>query len=128
MEVIDRIKALIELKAKSERDFSLKIGVNQVTLNNYTMGKRKVSLELVELVLKAFPDVRAEWLIRGNGDMLEKEELEEVESYESNETFYKRIIDDQLDTISMLKKRLMEKESSDNNNNNTITAWGLTIK
>jgi transcriptional regulator with XRE-family HTH domain len=122
MEVIDRIKALIELKAKSERDFSLKIGVNQVTLNNYTMGKRKVSLELVELVLKAFPDVRAEWLIRGNGDMLEKEELEEVESYESNETFYKRIIDDQLDTISMLKKRLMEKESSDNNNNNTITA------
>lgn len=122
MEVIDRIKALIELKAKSERDFSLKIGVNQVTLNNYTMGKRKVSLELVELVLKAFPDVRAEWLIRGNGDMLEKEELEEVESFESNETFYKRIIDDQLDTISMLKKRLMEKESSDNNNNNTITA------
>jgi transcriptional regulator with XRE-family HTH domain len=121
MEVIDRIKALIELKAKSERDFSLKIGVNQVTLNNYTMGKRKVSLELVELILKAFPDVRAEWLIRGNGDMLEKEELEEVESFESNETFYKRIIDDQLDTISMLKKRLMEKESSDNNNK-TITA------
>ena len=34
MKTIERIKMLISENAKSERDFAMKIGVNQVTLNN----------------------------------------------------------------------------------------------
>lgn len=121
MEVKDRIKALIGLKAKSERDFAIKIGISQATLNNYMLGKRKISLELVEAVLKSFPDVSADWFLRGLGEMLNSENDENVENVEvtaepiDDETFYKRIIDEQLDTISGLKKRvaLLEAKLSD---------------
>ena len=63
MKTIERIKMMISEMAKSERDFSIKIGVNQVTLNNYTANKRKLSLEIIEAILNAFPEISAEWLL-----------------------------------------------------------------
>lgn len=67
MDTIKRLNELIEAKCgeRGESAFSKLIGIHQVTLNNYILGKRKLSLEVVEAVLKAFPDVSAEWLLRG---------------------------------------------------------------
>ena len=70
MEIINRIKIMISEMAKSERDFSIKIGVNQKTLNYYMLGKRKLSLEIIEAILNAFPEISAEWLLRGTGSMM----------------------------------------------------------
>lgn len=39
------------------------------TIDGYFDGKRKPSLLLVESVLKAYPDISAEWLLRGKGSM-----------------------------------------------------------
>ena len=67
MDTIKRINELIEAKCgdRGATAFSKLIGIHQVTLNNYILGKRKLSLEVVEAVLNAFPDVSAEWLLRG---------------------------------------------------------------
>jgi transcriptional regulator with XRE-family HTH domain len=115
MEVNDRIKLLIEEKAKSERDFALRIGINQATLNYYTSGKRKLSLETIYAILGTFQDVSAEWLLRGEGEML-KGDVASGQSSSSGKlsgdesSFYKKIIDEQLDTIGMLKKKVSELE------------------
>lgn len=71
MGTIKRLNELIEAKCgeRGESAFSKLIGIHQVTLNNYILGKRKLSLEVVEAVLKTFKDVNAEWLIRGEGEM-----------------------------------------------------------
>ena len=80
MKTIERIKMLISENAKSERDFAMKIGVNQVTLNNYTANKRKLSLEIIEAILNAFPEISAEWLLRGTGSMMLNNNESEVVS------------------------------------------------
>ena len=76
MDTIKRLNELIEAKCgeRGATAFSKLIGIHQVTLNNYILGKRKLSLEVIEAVLNTFPDVSAEWLLRG----------EDVKSIESN--------------------------------------------
>lgn len=70
----ERIIKLIKEKAKSEREFALKIGIGQQNLNNQITGKRKISLEVVEAIIKTFPDISYEWLMTGNGYMLKENE------------------------------------------------------
>lgn len=70
--IIQRIKALIvyEFGERGENSFAKKIGIPQVSLNNYTGGRRKLSLEVIEAVIQAFPNISAEWLLRGEGSMI----------------------------------------------------------
>jgi SOS-response transcriptional repressor LexA len=70
MGTINRLIELIEAKCgkRGTNAFSELIGIHQVTLSNYILGKRKLSLEVIEAVLTTFPDVSAEWLLRGEGD------------------------------------------------------------
>ena len=68
--VVDRILKICDHLGMSVSSFASSIGVNQVTLNNYKLGKRKPSLELIEKITKKYPQVSAEWLIRGIGQMM----------------------------------------------------------
>lgn len=71
--MIERVKKVIEQKSKSVREFSLMIGVKQVTLNQQILGSRSLSLDTVVAILNSFEDISAEWLLRGKGDMLKSE-------------------------------------------------------
>lgn len=97
---------MISEMAKSERDFSIKIGVNQKTLNYYMLGKRKLSLEIIEAILNAFPEISAEWLLRGTGSMMLNETSDSIKANDFDEAWYKKVIDDQHDTISLLKEKV----------------------
>ena len=68
-DMVERINKIKEEKAKSERDFALKIGSNQNTLNQYVLGKRNVSLDVVLKILDTFPDISSAWLLFGKGEM-----------------------------------------------------------
>lgn len=50
--------------------FARTLGMEQVTVNNYILGKRKMSLEFICNILKSFPQISAEWLLRGEGTMI----------------------------------------------------------
>lgn len=67
MDIVQRIKKLIEEKfgARGTTSFAKAIGVEQVTLSRQLNGQRGVSLDVIESVLNTFPDVSAEWLLRG---------------------------------------------------------------
>lgn len=67
--MIGRLKELIKALSLTERAFALKCGIAQNTMSYYLSGQRKPSYEAVEKVLTTFPEVSAEWLTRGNGDM-----------------------------------------------------------
>lgn len=68
--MIQRIKDIIDFYRLSNAKFAVEIGISVNTLNNYLQGKNKVSLAVVEAILEAFPEVSAEWLIRGKGAMI----------------------------------------------------------
>lgn len=69
--MIQRIKEIIDFYRLSGQKFAVKIGISPNTLNNYLQGKNKISLALIEAILTAFPDVSAEWLMRGKGQMIQ---------------------------------------------------------
>jgi transcriptional regulator with XRE-family HTH domain len=128
MGTIERIKLLVLERAKSERDFAIKVGIKQSTLNLYILGKSKLSLEAVDLILKAFPDVSAEWLLRGEGNMLKgvagtiveevkNNQFENKDEDKSDRETYLRVIAALLDNVNSLKGRVdgLEKQLKDKN-------------
>lgn len=130
MKTIERIKMLISENAKSERDFAMKIGVNQVTLNNYTANKRKLSLEIIEAILNAFPEISAEWLLRGTGSMMLNETSDSIKANDFDEAWYKKVIDDQHKCQLRLNNNESEVVSSTKykSRSNTIFIMEETIK
>lgn len=83
MEILQRIKSLIEIKGFSVNSFSKEIGIAQVTLNNYFRLNRLPAYETLHAILHTFPDVSAEWLMRGEGEMFICDELPVIRGDES---------------------------------------------
>ena len=83
--MVERVLKLIETKTYgNEKDIALQIGIKQQTINNYTKGKRTVSLDAVIAILTAYEDVSAEWLLRGKGEMLISDNLPKFHGEESD--------------------------------------------
>lgn len=114
--MIGRLKEFIKENAMTERNFALKCGIAQNTMNYYLNDKRKMSYENLERILLAFPDLSAEWLIRGKGKMY----LSQNGANVLKTTDINKILDTidalngaltaQADTIRMLKDRIKELE------------------
>lgn len=90
----ERFKELIRVKSSSILDFSKRIDIAQTTLNSQLCSTRGISINVIMLTLNTFPDISAEWLLRGVGNMYNNAEAstdsEEEDSEE--EKFYKDII------------------------------------
>lgn len=76
--MIERIKQVITYANMSERAFAERIGVKQNTLNQQIKGERGISLDIVSKILISFENISAEWLMRGEGDMLKEEKADNV--------------------------------------------------
>ena len=70
--IYQRIKCVLEDKSLSVNALSKQINVAQATLNPQLRGDRTLAANIVEKILEAFPEVSAEWLMRGVGTMYEK--------------------------------------------------------
>lgn len=97
--MIERIKALVDCKAKSVREFSRLINVKQVTLNQQLAGTRGLSLEIVLAILNSFESVSAEWLLRGTGAMFISENSNNNEVSTDN------------DEVQFLRNRIISLEA-----------------
>ena len=69
MEILQRIKRLIDAKGLNTNAFALRIGIAQTTLSTYFTKNRYPAYETLHAILHTFPEVSAEWLMRGEGDM-----------------------------------------------------------
>lgn len=78
--MVERIKQIINYTRLSERAFAESIGVKQNTLNQQIKGERSISLDTVCKILISYEDVSAEWLIRGEGEMLRSNDTEKIAS------------------------------------------------
>lgn len=64
-----RLKALYESAYKNKRTMALTAGVKEMTLNNAIEKGSDTRYSFLEAILKANPNVSAEWLMRGEGEM-----------------------------------------------------------
>lgn len=90
----ERFKELIRVKSSSILDFSKRIDIAQTTLNSQLCRTRGISINVIMLTLNAFPDISAEWLLRGVGNMYKNVEASTDSEEEDSEEdkFYKDII------------------------------------
>ncbi len=63
----NRIGLLIERKGLNRKSFAERINENPSKLSHIFTGRNNPSLDLIQKILKSFPDVSADWLIRGEG-------------------------------------------------------------
>lgn len=67
--MIDRIQKIIQQKKLSSSGFADMIGVPRSTISHLLSGRNNPSLEFIQKVLDAFPEINTDWLIRGKGPM-----------------------------------------------------------
>lgn len=69
--MIDRIKRIMEMENLTPSQFADEIDVQRSSLSHVLSGRNKPSLDFVMKVKLCFSDINLEWLIFGNGEMLE---------------------------------------------------------
>lgn len=92
--VKQRIKEITSLKDISITALSKIIQVPQPTLNRQINTEAPMTLSNILLILNHFPDISAEWLLRGVGNMYNNAEASTDSEEEDSEEdkFYKDII------------------------------------
>lgn len=85
--IYQRVKCVLEDKSISINALSKQINVAQATLNPQLRGDRTLAANIVEKILNAFPDVSAEWLMRGIGTMYSNQDADDS-SCMAAETFH----------------------------------------
>ena len=81
--MIQRLKQITKTKAGSVKKLAEALGISENTIEGYMRGKNKVALNFIVDVLRTYPDISAEWLLRGEGDMY-RNANSNVNNYEIN--------------------------------------------
>lgn len=68
--MVDRIRQLLQARQLSPTQFADTIGVARPIVSHILGGRNKPSLEVVQKIIAAFPDVALPWLLSGQGEML----------------------------------------------------------
>lgn len=115
MDALQRLKEVLAYSGQSVRAFSIKCGISQPTLDKQLKGLRGISIETMMSVLYAYPEISAEWLMRGNGAMLIKKEGESAEAERLNKlvdtiTTLQDTINSKNDIIATLNERIKQLE------------------
>ena len=73
-----RLKNWMENKGLKPSVFADKIGVNRATISHILSGRNKPSIDFLQKLLKAYPNLNSNWLITGIGYKHTKKEAKEV--------------------------------------------------
>lgn len=78
--IIQRINLILKENSITVTAIARKLNLSQTTLSLQLKGERALSAHIVELILSAFPEVSAEWLLRGEGDMYKTQSAVQIPS------------------------------------------------
>ncbi len=65
----DRIRELMEAQHMNQKTFANFTGINSASLSSIFTGRTSPTLNMVEAIMRKFPDVNIEWLMKGTGGM-----------------------------------------------------------
>ena len=77
----ERLKNWMEKEDLKSSTLADSIGVNRATISHILSGRNKPSIDLLEKLLNAYPNINANWLISGIGYMQKKIEKKEMLVY-----------------------------------------------
>ncbi|OWK73917.1 transcriptional regulator [Flavobacteriaceae bacterium JJC] len=78
MNLNERISKIIEYSELSSSEFADEIDVQRSNISHITSGRNKPSLDFLIKIKDRFPEIQWDWLIVGQGEMLNNAEPEEI--------------------------------------------------
>lgn len=113
MDISNRLQKVLEHSKLSVRGLALKCGLKQQTFDKHIKGIAEPSATTLKAIVIHFPEISAEWLITGEGEMLrsESKETERINAMLDTITILQETIRTKDDTIKMLMKRIYELEN-----------------
>lgn len=117
MTVEERIEAILEYKKLNKNELGRLIqGKKSNIVYNILAGKQKISGNVLEKIVILFPEINANWLVTGKGEMLpnNKNLIERIEQLEKELERCRKIID-----------ALLEKKNTYNNNDDINNSLGI---
>ena len=79
--ISNRIKRIMEDSQLNATQFATAIGITRSNLAHIFSGRNQPSFAMLEKILRAFPEIRSEWLVTGIGDMTKSaDELEATQN------------------------------------------------
>ena len=73
MNINDRFTKILEYSGFSASEFADEIDVQRSSISHIISGRNKPSLEFVIKIKNRFPELSWDWMILGNGEMIQKE-------------------------------------------------------
>ncbi|WP_025124354.1 helix-turn-helix domain-containing protein [Myroides odoratimimus] len=70
---VNRLEFILHNYDYSASSFADKVGVQRSSLSHLLSGRNKPSLDFILKINEAFPELSLEWLIKGTGNYLEKD-------------------------------------------------------
>ena len=78
MNTLKRIKQYIDYKGITNQNFEKQIGFSNGAFASQLKNNRTIGVDKLENILIAFPEVNAEWLLTGKGEMIKTKSKENV--------------------------------------------------
>ncbi|WP_215238503.1 helix-turn-helix transcriptional regulator [Dyadobacter helix] len=75
MDLTDKIKMILAIKNLSPSIFADEIGVQRPSISHILAGRNKPSLDIVQKIVKRFPDLGLNWILDDEELMLESDEI-----------------------------------------------------
>lgn len=97
MELKDRILQIIEYTQMTSSEFADEIEVQRSNISHIMSGRNKPSLDFIIKIKDRFPEVSWDWLIKGNGEMLQStNELNATPSQLNDETDFQEPVKNEI--------------------------------
>lgn len=111
----NRIEELKKHYGLSTRALAIKCGLNQPTLDRMLKGINALNLHCVISILESFPEISAEWLMRGVGEMINKTSAnlgsEQILRLADTIALMQESLNDRQGTINSLTERIKQLEN-----------------
>lgn len=75
--MIERILEILKMKNLTPGQFADMINVQRSAISHLISGRNKPSLEFIQKLLKTFPEINADWMLFGKGEMTFAETTDE---------------------------------------------------
>ncbi|MGB3463689.1 MAG: hypothetical protein WBA74_00390 [Cyclobacteriaceae bacterium] len=116
MTIGERVKALMEYKEMNYRSFGSVVGYSDSQIRNIIIDKSIPRFDFIQTLLRIFPDLNSEWLIKGEGVMINANSLGEIELHSPQRSIPKiginvyELLEDLAEEDDYEKRILIKKE------------------
>jgi transcriptional regulator with XRE-family HTH domain len=75
MTIGQRVRSIWKASQMRQEEFCLIINVSRGMLNKYFTDENKPGIEVLESIIKTFPEINSRWLLTGEGEMLSSDTM-----------------------------------------------------